>query len=502
MQAYTTVRLLLAIALGSLLATVGCDWQPIARPVQPERLSSDNVVFSRKLDEVDRYVLLRNARDEEPLFTVHDLRARKACSLPKNTQEVGTTVAPPSSVRKDTPFLLPLMVAKGKDKRELYLATPDCRVEGPFGGYASKLTVVPMDDDQRGVLLWRDEGRTLHFLDPWRDEQREIAHDVETFSMVQRPTRSRGPVEEQAVWVIEGRQLTQRTLLGEERLRMGKAVTTYTQATFDTLRIAFIDNGDAYEAAGPNFHPFLVRQDACDPRYYGTTLNVLSPCKEKQLVRFDLLTGTVEEFPKGVFWAYSDSGVLLEYANNGDQQELYVTPPRSEERIKVEPTLYNVQVINANNLVGITRDRSFGQWNRELGFTAYFHGVVRLTPFIDIRSGQFVWLMLHEEKSGLGDLSVINQERLEYETVARSVPSKLYSVEYLDSISEPIVVSIEDVDPEHGKKGALRARFLSGELPSTVDSDVSSYVMLAFPLPGLLYTINEGPRRGLWFAAL
>ena len=64
------------------------------------------------------------------------------------------------------------------------------------------------------------------------------------------------------------------------------------------------------------------------------------------------------------------------------------------------------------------------------------------------------------------------------------------------------IVSIEDAQPELGVRGALRARLLSGELPSSVDDDVTSYEMIASPLPGLLYTVAAGTKRGLWFAAL
>jgi hypothetical protein len=51
-------------------------------------------------------------------------------------------------------------------------------------------------------------------------------------------------------------------------------------------------------------------------------------------------------------------------------------------------------------------------------------------------------------------------------------------------------------------KGRLRAQLLSGALAADIDSDVSSFVLVASPLPGVLYGIEEGPKAGLWFAAL
>jgi hypothetical protein len=50
--------------------------------------------------------------------------------------------------------------------------------------------------------------------------------------------------------------------------------------------------------------------------------------------------------------------------------------------------------------------------------------------------------------------------------------------------------------------GTLHARLLSGRLGSRIDESVSSSTLVIAPLPGVLYTISEGPRRGLWFAAL
>jgi hypothetical protein len=76
-------------------------------------------------------------------------------------------------------------------------------------------------------------------------------------------------------------------------------------------------------------------------------------------------------------------------------------------------------------------------------------------------------------------------------------------VETIDTLGEPIVVSLEDAKEQGGVRSAdLRARLLSGDLGSSIDSKVTSYTMLAVPVPGLLYTIDDEARRGLWFAAL
>ena len=65
------------------------------------------------------------------------------------------------------------------------------------------------------------------------------------------------------------------------------------------------------------------------------------------------------------------------------------------------------------------------------------------------------------------------------------------------------MVSLENALEVDGVRSAdLRARLLSGELGSSIDSKVTSYTMLALPVPGLLYTVDDKARSGLWFAAL
>jgi hypothetical protein len=495
----------LVIWLWAGMALAACDWQPVARPVQPEQVLSGDYLVVRKLDEGERYVLLRSS-ESPTVFSIVDLRTQVACTLPAGTFVADIVLRPPTGSSLDDVPLFKLAVGvEGESGNELWLTDPDCKAEGPLSRLGGGPWSLAMDDDQRGVVLWGNGEGTLTLFDPWTGYRQEIAENVESFSQVARVTSNAGPVGPQSLWVVErtedGAQLTMRTLSGTLLHAMGKNVTRYDQATFNTVRVAFQDGDDVYEASGDAFTPFLIERGACTPFYYGATLNMYWPCEEEQLVRFDLVTATIEEFPPGVRWSYTDSGVLLEYAKDGSDEALYATPSGGQ-RTRVMPTLYEVQVIDPQRLAGIAADRRFGVWSVSGGFAPLFNGVRNISPFIDVRSGNYVWLMLHEEKMGLGRLSVFDQESFVLSKLADDVPVKGYSVEYLEAVAEPIVVSIEDASPEQGVRGALRARLLSGELPSSVDDDVTSYEMIASPLPGLLYTVASGPKRGLWFAAL
>src|SRR5690606_36208215 len=101
-------------------------------------------------------------------------------------------------------------------------------------------------------------------------------------------------LEVDALWLIEQGVLTQRTLTGERLLSLGANVQTFALEQYDTLRVAYVDDGALYEAAGPNFFPVLIAEDACEPRYDEFYLNFLAPCEERQLVRLDLTTGELE----------------------------------------------------------------------------------------------------------------------------------------------------------------------------------------------------------------
>jgi hypothetical protein len=308
----------------------------------------------------------------------------------------------------------------------------------------------------------------------------------------------------------------QRTFLGEFVLSVADGVSNYKQAVvLNTVRVAYRKDERLYEAASPTFEPFRLADDGCNPVYSGTTLNYYSPCENEQLIRIDLSTGIKEEFAPDVAWSYIDKGVLFELTLEDDHDDL---PPHRDEtphlfvtlagrpRTEVVPFLDRyIEVIDSTHIAGRSSDRNFGIWNPDTGFEVLYKGVVDITPFIDTRSGSFVWLMLHEldTESNLATLSVFDQSDYEVTTLAEKVPTNRYSWEQLETVGEPVIVTIEDAKREEGvAEGELRARLLSGELGSSIDLNVTSYRMIPLPLPGLLYTVRDEGREGLWFAAL
>jgi hypothetical protein len=489
---------------------LACNWEPIAREVQPEQVLVGDYRIASVLDKItNRYVLLVQRNTEPRRYVILDMHERSHCQLPEGTTSITMLTPPTTSPPKDAPpFKMALQVDDGA-RAQFYLSTPDCTLTGPFGevgdGRKDGPFNITMEADQRSVVMWISPSGQLSFRDPWFDEQHVIAENVAIFDTVARPSRPAGQAEEQALWLIENGRLVQRTFGGKVLLAIGKDVQDFTQAVFDTVRVAYQDGQRLFEAAGPQFTPFLVAEDGCSPRYSGNTLSLLSPCADEQLLRLDLITGTVQEFAPGVFWSYTSGTAVFEQSRDmaGDEH-LFVTL-QGRERTEIKPLLNRyIDVIDPTHVAGRTPDRRFGVWSPDEGFKVLFNGVVDLTPFIDLRTNSYLWLMLHEASDDLGTLSVFDQKDYKLKKLATNVPTSGYSVETIETLGEPIVVSLENAAADGGgvRTAELRARLLSGELGSSIDSKVTSYTMLAVPVPGLLYTIDEPARRGLWFAAL
>jgi len=283
----------------------------------------------------------------------------------------------------------------------------------------------------------------------------------------------------------------------------------------------------------------LVASNACNPVYRGTDLELFEPCADQQLVRIGLYTGAIERFEPGVFFSTKDTGFLLEYTRDeGDMKptRLFVEPP-GRSRVEITPPFIGRPlVLDSTSLAGLVDcqrlpasatalltnhvcnrgDRSFAIWNAAAAsFQALFDQVGELVPFVDIRESSYVWLMHQPVADGLGTLSTFG-ERTVLTKIGERTPLRDplqnqrgvrgYSIELLPAFPEPLLMHISEAKPLERdprlSRGTLNARLLSGKLASVVDDDVTSYVMVSTPLPGLLYGVEEGNRPGLWFAAL
>jgi hypothetical protein len=526
----------------TLTSVVGCTWQPIARDVEPELVIAGPARVVRLIDNEGRSALV--SIGAEAPFTLHIVRleTRETCALP-----AGATVpwfaAPltaPNLRGKDArAFLLPVFKRDG-EQLNLYYTDETCTLLGPFGEtLPDDLGMLQLRSDSRNVSLARDSANTLRLVDPWSNKTTQIAERVTAYVAVQRSDASGSP---EALWLVEDRKLTQRALDGTLLMTLGSEVEDYfVQTLRDQLRVAYVDKGNLYEAKGPSFVPVLIAEDACAPSYQDNALDLHLPCADRQLVRIDLTTGMIRRFAPKVFRAYTASDLSFELAHENpdepDDYEMYVSEGLTgmQPRAKLVPRPNaGVSVITRQRMVGLSVDAQLGIWSLDGKFTAGYRGVQRLQTFRDQRTGQLLWLVAYAvDADRVATVGVVDQRQLEAVVTSveldagvpgtsdASVPEARplvvaerahrdgYRVFYPGAVHEPVILTLEPpitvINPDPNNfvfSGALHAHLLSAEQSTRVDEDVESYEIVQAPLPGILYGILQGPRAGLWFAAL
>lgn len=507
----------LALGLAVLLFWTGCEWQPTAKPVQPQLLLAGPVRVDRLLDPLttQRFVLLtRDPAGTAPRRAIIERATKKVCDLPEGTIQIDAALFDPRSAEPSPAFLLPLIVKEAAEERALYYADEHCALRGPYGR-ARTTIMIPLDGSGRQVSLVGDGSGKLSLVNPWTDEVTVIAEKVSQLASVRRPSNGETPVGVQALWLLENGALTQRTLTGELLFSRGQDVRQFAQALFNTLRVAYVDGTTLYEAAGPDFQPSPIAENACAPLYSGLSLNLYAPCDAEQLVRIDLTTGEAQSFEPGTFINYQQSGYVFEYLHGSEgETQFFVTPP-GRARTQVVPPLARdtVQVVDGNRIVGMvknaeTQANDFALWDARSGGEPQriLYNAARPIPFLDMRANEIIWVFPYNVIDRRGTLSLFNQSTFLPEVLGEGVPPNAFSVEILAQVSEAAIVFIEDAEPvsstDNRLRGKLHARLVSGELGAVVDTHVTTYTAVYTPLEGLVYSVEDGERSGLWFAAL
>lgn len=540
---------------------VGCDWQPVTRDVQPERILEGPTRIETALG-TGRFVLVRRFDADGDHFAIVDWDGRTACDLPPEVQRVQPALLGPTGQRNDYPtFLLPLAVQDG-DKQVLRFVDERCKSYGDYGVISANFRQFALDEDGREVVLHGNGAGVVSLADPWRSTTKVVAEKVQTFQPVARS----GLTEPQRFWFIENGKLTQRALDGTLLLTLGTAVTTLTDGLFDTLRVAFVDGGDLYEAVAPNFEPTLIGKGACAAVYRGDSLDRYEPCAKKQLVRGSLYSGETETFDEGVYSSYAEGGITWQARTDPKDGKLHMTAkPAGKPPAEITPPfVFRPLVLDGTHAAGLVdcvqlrlalsgsdpsadagvneaipdSDDPFMQCvPGELSFVTWtygaatmqpmFHRVVELMPpYADTNQGTFYWLTLYNRRvfklndEGVREwsdervLAVFDQRSMKLETVATNVPVRDplrngrgvrgYGLERSAAHSLPLLLYSAESQPTaipEVPRGTLHVRLLSGALDSTIARDVTSYVLVASPLLGVLYGVEEGD-AGLWFAAL
>jgi hypothetical protein len=502
--------------LALLLLAWACEFKPVARRAKPEQIAAGSFRLLRSLDPLGIHVLITHEPTAgEQRTAIYAWRTDERCDLPAAIEKIGRPLTRPlRGARSDGALFLPL-VLRTEGAPQLVLVDEHCRMRGSYGAVVpDTLRNFVSQEDQRGFLVFRDNEHTLSVLDPWRTEPAlAIASGVADVQ----GAPALGDKKRDALWLLEDGVLTQRSLSGALLVALGEAATAFALKGGDSERVAYVDADAVYEAVGPGFVPVRLASDACSPRYRDRSLDFFSPCAARALMRRNLPGGDVQSFPAGVFTSLLQEDVRLDYVQTDETSVELFAESKQYDRRKVEPVLgfEGVYVLDQQRIAGLSASGVFGSWNGiERQFTGLLDGVDTVLPHFRGKRHEFWWLVHHDVVDGLGSLSVVRENGLEPMQLAAGVPALRSGGFIMDRgaalpkypYAEPIVVLIADsvplaADPQR-HKGQLRALLLSGELGGDLAENVSSYLLVAAPLAGVLYAVEEGPKRGLWFVAL
>lgn len=505
----------LAICSGALLLlAVGCAFDPVARRAKPEQLLAGPTRVIRTLDPRGSFAQIQYERDGQAHDAIYEWRRNKRCDLPPDLEAVGNPLIQAGQGQSGKPVLfLPLAVRTSRGPR-LALVDERCSVHGPYGELSpDSLRTLFSRKTQRSLLLFQDTAGALSLFDPWAT--REPIAIADSVQQVQLASSDDGAPDQ--LWLREDGLLRRRGLAGELLTELGDQVTTLALSRTPQRRVAYVDGGQLFEAVTPNFRPVRVTSDGCSPRYTPSALELLSPCAERALVQIDLESGDVKELPPGIVASGESDGVTLEYGLSATGEPVLFAESSQLSRSQVLPPLLpnNTFVLDSRSLAGISATREFGVWRAAMEeFEPILHEVSAVLPHYSGRKHQYTWLVQHDVADDLGRVSLLSEGNLKPTLIASGVPTRERGGFLTDNgvalpnypFSAPMVVLLQDAvptlaDPQR-YQGKLRALLMTGEPSAVLDEEVSSFELVAAPVPGLLYGVEDGPDQGLWFVAL
>lgn len=481
------------------------------RPVELVRIDPAPQQIVRALPDVEPSVLTR-ATGRGP-FQIVRWYTRSSCSLPADTTHVYDPLAPPLDGATRT-LRLPLARTRADGVAELWLSDGRCELEGPLAPLdPARVEVLTSSVDKRSLLFFLDPSARLEVLDVARSSApHAVAERVSAFEL---RAASGDPVRD-VLWIREGGALVARELDGTARVRLGSDVRAH--ALYDSLapRVAYVDGSDLYEAMPPSYVPALRAEQACAPRYDAEALYLHVPCDARQLVRVPLSTGAAESFPRGVFDSLTLGALRVDWQADGDATRTFVTSPRfGPQELGRALVREGLVALDETRIVGRSADGELVVWSLdEARADTLLDDVDELLTHTSAL-GDTTWVVHHEpDARGLGSLATVALPSLAVQSLARGVPratAQGYGLVRSDLLGRlpagtPLLVYRDDATPlgddADRYAGALRAALLGAGGTTLLSEQATSFTAITEPFPGFLVSIEEGPRSGLWLAAL
>jgi hypothetical protein len=488
-----------------------CSFQPLGGKSEPRRVSSESVGLIRTLDPQGKLALVQ--RPSESGATVMKWHDDRSCALPSQFPNSLRALPPPTAASKGSSSFYLACTADNEagENAELVMVDDQCQLLRDFPNVLPEtIQVTNSVTDQHGILVARDREGRLYALDPYGSVRMALIAELVTQAQA---VITDGKRARNAVWAVEGARLTLRTLTGEPLAALGTQVTDFALSA-DQKRVAFIDAGDLYEALAPSFKPRKLADDACKAAFLGQDLGAFSPCAKQQLVARLASADALHRYPDGVFLARRFDGLELTFQRTEDAGIRMFARYGTGEPELLTPTLrpQTTYFLSDGSLLGVSEDGTLGTFNPDTHlFRPVLEGVTRMQAEYRGKSKRYWFLVHHNVTEDLGTLSVVDAPDMRIREVARNVPTHGHQGFMLESgraipnypYAAPTVLMLSEAseDADGAFVGTLRAELITGDPAEEFGADVSSYLLVANPQPGVLYSVGDGDKRGLWFAA-
>jgi hypothetical protein len=395
------------------------------------------------------------------------------------------------------------------------------------------------------VLLIRTIEGDLLAVDPFSGTTELVTTDLAQIGF------SEGP---DLVWTREAGQVVVRDTELREEFRFGEDVTELKLWGRAEVRAAYVQKGTLYVAKSDGSKPVAVANDTCAPEFpagwNGFGLSFFSPCEKRTLVLFELfdrrnrsdeprryvLGGPAAERTEGnpsitlgdetyvFFVTNEDPDALLGTLHGGVLGGPYETiGERSNLQVQSRGNGSFRTIVDRGDLGGRLVDWRPGQpvsvqaenvrtFNAQFALAAFdgttgeaialdetaSYTIAKGVPVNGYRAGVAGQAILSDFRDDVGTLLAATETGA-YETIAERVGIGGFS--FIETLGA--VAYLRDHEQRDGVgTGILGIRVLESADTFEAGTRADSMREVIWPRTALLYTVPEGPSRGIWYAEI
>ncbi len=402
-------------------------------------------------------------------------------------------------------------------------------------------------------FIVQDLEESLFYVNPWRNELKLLAEDAIRIDDKRRAIFAPGAGGAEKMWAIAGGELIVRDnqlrlehTLGKDLVKEDLVALAHSSSGAGGPMVALLNEaGDLYTALASDLDAVKrIDTNACEMGFNvglnGRELIYYSPCEDRHLISYELDTDTRRDLGKGVqryrITGMTESGPLVLYVTDVDEflpevGTLWVrwgdnAPIRIGERGNLALSLVTVEqdmqvVLNWSDkggdlYVGKLGDEDMDPVATEvaymspLGIVSEFDGANGKLQKLDAEDGSLELLAKSASIYGVkvdsltqrglflsdfdgqeGALTLLDG------TKTRLISENVRPGQYQFTALLPMVTVLSDLE---AGTATLKLRHLERDEEVIVSTGVAEAVEVGWPREGMLYSVPEGERAGVWFA--